>query len=144
MGDWCRIEDLRWLADKFMYVLKNEMEKDVRCVNAKEAGEVADIIKDLYEAECLYNKGLYYKSLSESVERADEEDRYGYSPEKAKVIKDHYNRMMPLSKENDNKKPHEHAMDDISNLREMWKIADVEQKRKIKAEITKLSSEMTI
>lgn len=64
--------------------VKTETQKGVHSTNAKELGEVIDMIKDLAEAEKCCMEAHYYETVSEAMEDYEEnmgeEGRYGYNP----------------------------------------------------------------
>ena len=56
------IERMKYLQEKLTELVE---EQDVRCANAKQFGEVVDMIKDLSEA-------IYYSVITKSMEEAEE------------------------------------------------------------------------
>lgn len=65
-----------YVADKLLCALESELNDGLESVNVKEAGEVVDMIKDLYEADKYCKEAKYYKSVTDAME---ENERYGYN-----------------------------------------------------------------
>lgn len=65
--------------------LKEEANGGKECFDTKSCGDVSDIIKDLAEAEEKCYKAMYYKSIVDAMEKADERpmpyeyENYGYN-----------------------------------------------------------------
>lgn len=72
----CDIEELNC---RLICKLKCEFEKGLDCVNAAEAGEVTDMIKDLAETKRNLCEAIYYETVTEAMEEAGH-DHYGYNP----------------------------------------------------------------
>lgn len=72
------IERLKSLKERAMALAEQGINQDVSCIDAKELGEVIDIIKDLSEA-------VYYCKITEAMDKTDEEEKYmqKYLPEMA-------------------------------------------------------------
>lgn len=70
------------LKEKYTEWFEMASAKGPESIDAKEAGEVADIIKDLAEAERNCREACYYKTVTEAMEEHDdgEYERYGYNP----------------------------------------------------------------
>lgn len=73
-------EEICELKEKLTEWLEEEFEKGKEHVDAKEAGEVVDMIKDLAEAEEKAWKAMYYELISVAMTEAgeDHKSRYGY------------------------------------------------------------------
>lgn len=183
--------------------LKHATEQGLANLDTHEAGEVADIIKDLSEAEKNEWESCYYKKILEAME-SSEADRYGYIPPEMTRMgrqgrqrenikrwvrdpdmfeQDLEDRMgytpnwrrIPSSQsydtEHDNRygKPYreyldsrrhytetksqvdkdamdmhanEHLMDVMNTIREIYKGADPDQRKRMKSDLTKLVGEM--
>lgn len=78
-NDWSKLEELSELKDKFMRELCSAADKGLETLDAAEAGEVADIIKDLAEAKKLCLEAEYYETVIEAMNDG-ESPRYGYNP----------------------------------------------------------------
>lgn len=65
------------MKDRLISCLKSSMDAGIENVDTHEAYEVADIIKDLAEAEKLCRESEYYKTVTKAMEEG-EEPRYGY------------------------------------------------------------------
>lgn len=209
------LEKICALLDIMTDGLKNAANHGLDSLDTHEAGEVADIIKDLSEAkknfteaeknewESCYYAGIV-KAMKDAEERGDEEDRYGYIPPEMSRIgrqgrqrenikrwvrdpdmfeQDLEDRMgytpnwrrIPSSQsydtEHDNRygKPYreyldsrrhytetksqvdkdamdmhanEHLMDVMNTIREIYKGADPDQRKRMKSDLTKLVGEM--
>lgn len=74
-------EQICALKKDFIKLLDNELHtKGVDDINAKDCGEVADMIKDLAEAEKSCMEACYYKKIIHAMEEAEEDDdRMGYN-----------------------------------------------------------------
>lgn len=69
-----KLETVTEMKNKLITKLNAEMDKGFECLDAKEAGEVTDMIKDLAEAEEKCMKALYYKSIVEAMHEYGESD----------------------------------------------------------------------
>lgn len=183
--------------------LKHATEQGLANLDTHEAGEVADIIKDLSEAEKNEWESCYYKKILEAME-SSEADRYGYIPPEMSRMgrqgrqrenikrwvrdpdmfeQDLEDRMgytpnwrrihssQSYDTEHDNRygKPYreyldsrrhytetksqvdkdamdmhanEHLMDVMNTIREIYKGADPDQRKRMKSDLTKLVGEM--
>lgn len=72
--------EIECLEEKLCGALKCELDKGLEHVEVHEAGEIVDMIKDLAEAEKYCHEACYYKSVHEAMEKAGEENRYGWTP----------------------------------------------------------------
>jgi len=68
------LEPIKDMCKKLEEVVKHELGKGIENVDAKELGEVVDMIKDLYEAKEKIVKACYYKGVLEAMEEHDFED----------------------------------------------------------------------
>lgn len=74
-----KIDAVCEIFDTMLSCFKSEVSNGVMNVDAKEAGEVADIIKDMSETEKNLYEAHYYKLLSEAMEEKSKGDyRMGY------------------------------------------------------------------
>lgn len=65
--------------DQLLEAFKAKLSEGIAAMDAEEAGEVVDMIKDLAEADKACWEACYYKSIVEAMEKADEEsERMGY------------------------------------------------------------------
>lgn len=65
---------IKKLCEKLIDSVNHELDKGVENVDAKELGEVIDMIKDLYEAKKEMYEACYYKQIMEAMEEHDFED----------------------------------------------------------------------
>ena len=65
---------IKKMCEKLMDSVNHELDKGVENVDAKELGEVIDMIKDLYEAKKEMYEACYYKQIMEAMEEYDFED----------------------------------------------------------------------
>lgn len=68
------LEPIKDMCKKLEEAVKHELSKGIENVDAKELGEVVDMIKDLYEAKEKIVKACYYKSVIQAMEEHDFED----------------------------------------------------------------------
>ena len=68
------LEPIKDMCKKLEESVKHELSKGIENVDAKELGEVVDMIKDLYEAKEKMVKACYYKQIMEAMEEHDFED----------------------------------------------------------------------
>lgn len=70
------MERLRSMKERAMLLAETGLNQDISCIDAKELGEVIDIVKDMEEA-------IYYCSIIEAMEKTDNEEEYlkKYLPE---------------------------------------------------------------
>lgn len=74
-----KLEKVKALKEKIFECFKSEVDtKGFECMNAEEAGEVVDMIKDLAETERNCMEALYYEKVVEAMVSYDE-PRYGES-----------------------------------------------------------------
>lgn len=182
--------------------------KGVEKLDTKEAGEVADIIKDLAEAKKSCWEACYYEKIVDAMEKAGDEeegmyDRYGYvpptagrrakersyirrwmrdpetfegdmdegmwrsgyTPNRSSMRRDdgnmsgddrygkpykeyldarrHYTESKsPRDKEEMEMHANEHLMDAMGTIREIYKSAEPDLRKRMKADLTKLVGEM--
>lgn len=72
------IEKICKMMDKFVDCFDSYISEGMDNVDTKEAGEVADIIKDLAEAKRNYFEGCYYETVVKAMKEG-REPRYGYN-----------------------------------------------------------------
>lgn len=195
-------EKLRPICDikeRMTSALKTELDKGIEHLNAKEAGEVADIIKDLAETEKYCFEACYYKTVIDAMEEGkdpewendrmgympsdrnwkrmrkpmvdqepyiqsylddqedridkspdrrwdkDGDDRYGKSYQEYQMAKRHYTRTnSPEDKDAMESFANKHVSDAITTIRDIWKNADPELRRRMKMDLTNLTNEMTV
>lgn len=68
------LEPIKDMCKKLEESVKHELSKGIENVDAKELGEVVDMIKDLYEAKEKIVKACYYKGVLEAMEEHGFED----------------------------------------------------------------------
>lgn len=68
------LEPIKKMCETLEDAAKHELSKGIENVDAKELGEVVDMIKDLYEAKEKIVKACYYKGVLEAMEEHDFED----------------------------------------------------------------------
>lgn len=68
------MEPIKKMCEPLEEAVKHELNKGIENVDAKELGEVVDMIKDLYEAKEKLVKACYYKQIMEAMEEHDFED----------------------------------------------------------------------
>ena len=68
------MEPIKKMCEPLEEAVKHELGKGIENVDAKELGEVVDMIKDLYEAKEKLVKACYYKQIMEAMEEHDFED----------------------------------------------------------------------
>lgn len=68
------LEPIKKMCETLEDAAKHELSKGVENVDAKELGEVVDMIKDLYEAKEKIVKACYYKGILEAMEEHDFDD----------------------------------------------------------------------
>lgn len=68
------MEPIKKMCEPLEEAVKHELSKGIENVDAKELGEVVDMIKDLYEAKEMLVKSCYYKQIMEAMEEHDFED----------------------------------------------------------------------
>lgn len=79
--------DICEMKKRLVEIVKSEFSKGIEQIDAKEMGEVTDMIKDLAEAEKLCKEACYYDSIVDAMEEGSDDPynmRMGYR-----------NRMMP-------------------------------------------------
>lgn len=135
-------------------------------VDTDEAGKVIDMVKDLAEAE-------YYLSIVEAMEhpekskstwtkngeehRPREQDRY--DREDARNVESKHGRIYddymkskryytetksPSQKDEMDAKANEYVGETLTTIRDIWRDADPEMRRRLKAEFVKLVNEMAV
>ena len=73
-------EEICALKKDFIKLVDNEIHsKGVNDINAKDCGEVVDMIKDLAEAEKNCMEACYYQSIVKAMADAEEDDKDGYN-----------------------------------------------------------------
>lgn len=77
-----KVSDICALKDQLISCMKVALSHGYEKINAQEAGEVADMIKDLAEAEEKCWKACYYKSIVGAMEEAElgSDGVHGYNP----------------------------------------------------------------
>lgn len=111
------------MRGEFLDVLESYIERyGFESLSASETGEVVDIIKDLCEAEKDLKKACYYSSVTEAMKR----DAYPSNTEKHHAAE------------------HKDMNAYVSDIRDIWKSADTDTKKKMKAMLVSLTGEMAI
>lgn len=174
-----KMYDLCAMKERLISDLRNYLSRGVEYINAKEAGDVADMIKDLADAEKLCYEACYYKTVIKAMEERDDEydedgpmgynpnrnsstgqytsgrsggrksRRMGYNDRPWKPYMDqepYVNGYLESGRPMGYNEPsHEQNMDrTVSTIKEMWGSATPDQKKQIKAGLTKLMSEMNV
>lgn len=73
-----KIKTLKETKEKLIDALNGKMSMGIENVDAQEAGEVTDMIKDLAEAEKECWEAAYYESVVKAMKDADNGDMKGY------------------------------------------------------------------
>lgn len=75
-------DDICELKKRLIKIVESELNtSSISSIDAKELGEVVDMIKDFAEAEKYCQEACYYQSIVEAMDDAKEEERrMGYSP----------------------------------------------------------------
>lgn len=171
-----------------------EVSGGVDKLNTIEAGQVADIIKDLAEAKKLLCEGWYYHEVAEAMEASEVDDRYGYTPRKighesersyikrwmddpegfeAQMRSDPYMRSEDRRKMRDDRygktyheyldsrkhytetksqadkeememHANEHLMDMMTSVKEIFRSADPDMRKRFKSDLTKFVGELPV
>lgn len=168
-----KMYELCGMKERLISDLRSYLSRGVDYIDAKEAGEVADMIKDLAEAEKLAYEACYYKTVIKAMEDNDDYDedgpmgynsnrssstgrytsgrsrggRMGYNGRPWKPYMDqepYINGYLESGRPMGyNEGSHERSMENtVSTIKEMWGSATPDQKKQIKAGLTKLMSEM--
>ena len=168
------------MKERLFDILNSEMAKGYQNIDAKEAGEVVDMIKDLAETEKCCWEAHYYKTVTDAMLEVDEDPRYGemragyhMNPRinRDRIDYDEWSNRLGYTKNqtgsdirygysgadvrnsysmNDSNSsrygytddPNEKIMKVTESVKEMWKEADPELRKKIKHEMTSLLGEM--
>lgn len=74
-------DDICELKKRLIKIVESELNtSSIGSIDAKELGEVVDMIKDFAEAEKYCQEACYYESIVEAMEESDDKhDRYGYT-----------------------------------------------------------------
>lgn len=64
-------KDIKKICEKLVAAVNHELDKGIDNIEAKELGEVIDMIKDLYEAKEKMVKACYYKQIMEAMEESE-------------------------------------------------------------------------
>lgn len=67
-------KDIKKICETLVGEVEHQLSKGVEQIDAKEMGEVIDMIKDLYEAKEKMVKACYYEQIMEAMEEHDFED----------------------------------------------------------------------
>lgn len=175
--------------------LKHEMDRGVESLDTDEAGKVADMIKDLAEAEyyCAvteamqgydddgsgyrpsrdamgrYSRRRGYEEPDEDTPRStgrhmpvgyrpgdpdmrmenwpdeDEDDRHGRAFREWRRARRHYTEThSEADKQRMREHENEHLAETMATVREMWDDSDPDMRKRMKADLTKLVSEMAV
>lgn len=71
-------QKLATLKDKFYNMIECGANKDYAEIDAKELGEVVDMLKDTFEACYYMNAAKYYETVTDAMEDSDQEDKEMY------------------------------------------------------------------
>lgn len=149
---------------------KEALSGDVESVDAKELGEVVDMIKDIYEAEKDCAKAKYYKTVVKAMDEnsrsssfsyipmidIDEEyDKYPHIPHRdwddqyGRVFNEYRDARKHYTETHSNEdkssmdgKAREHVDSVIVSIREIWNNADPTLRQQMKSQLTSLVNEM--
>ena len=157
------LSDICELKSDLIRSLTSHFGMGLNQVDTDEAGKVVDMIKDLAEAE-------YYISVVEAMDRPEKtkrswthggeeyfphehngEDSRNSDSKHGRIFDDYmkYKRYYtetksPSQKEEMDAKANEYVGETVSTIRDIWRDADPEMRRKLKAEFVKLVNEMNI
>lgn len=67
-------KDIKKICERLTEAVKYELDKGIENVDAKELGEVIDMIKDLYEGKKAVVEACYYKQVMEAMEEYGDEE----------------------------------------------------------------------
>lgn len=163
----CELADMK---ERLISCMKSELAKGLEQVDASEAGEVIDMIKDIAQCEKNCWEAEYYRTVVEAMEEDDDEDdeyemRMGYrKPSKSHRFEGSKYRHRPYTDQmpyidaylNDpqfrenmrmgydlhHKTDSERITDMMANIREIWKRAEPELKTRMKTDFNALIGEM--
>lgn len=162
--------DICKMKERLVEAMCSQMENGMESVDTEEAGQVIDMIKDLAQTEYYCSKADYYETVKEAMKSGESysfEDtdafrrrfKMGYMPEKtwehderySKAYRDwqdarrHYTQSKSTSdKDEMDAHAREHLGDTISSMRDIWKSADTDLKKRMKADLSALVAEMTV
>lgn len=146
--------------------LRNELVENLRTrfalgldqVDTNEAGKVIDMVKDLAEAE-------YYISIVEAMEHPEKSKNTWtrgseeYNREDVRNVESKHGRIYddymkskryytetksPSQKDEMDAKANEYVGETLTTIRDIWRDADPEMRRRLKAEFVKLVNEMNV
>lgn len=72
-----KLKDVKEMKERLLSLCKMELAKNVEEVCTEELGQVIDMVKDLAEVEEKCAKSKYYMTVTEAMEAAEEDPRYG-------------------------------------------------------------------
>lgn len=72
-------EELCELKKRFVKIVEEQLNHGIESIDAKELGEVVDMVKDIAEAEKYVQEACYYESIVKAMEESKEQEgKYGY------------------------------------------------------------------
>lgn len=158
-----KFKDISHLMERFVTAL-SESANDISSLDAHEAGEVADIIKDLAEAKKECAEAEYYISVKTAMdenpmEGMDMVERFGYNPTRMAngrygYISPKVPQSMPSMSQgwyNPNESyrmgyydPEMRLKETVDTLKKMWASADEDTKMHLRKEVKALAEEMNV
>lgn len=137
MSDYI-LEQVCAIKRKAVAWLEDYTKLETSQIDAEELGAVADVVKDLFEAEKYAREACYYKSVTDAMKDTPEGDAH---------IKDVNREYNDKYSENYNMAHRPVAISDrmydtITTARDIWNEADPNNRDKMKTEFRKLVDEM--
>lgn len=146
-----KTRDIRDSKERLVEAFRAKLSNGIESMDAQEAGEVTDMIKDLAEAEKECYEAAYYQKLVEQMEKPEEPMGYddwryasGRFAPKGRGTRDGYN-PYPIWGENmgyDDQRQNDrmgNTVDPIDKMAEMWGQADYETKRRMKSALEEMT-----
>lgn len=149
-----KIKDLKETKEKLVDALKAKLAMGIENVDAQEAGEVTDMIKDLAEAEKECWEAAYYESIVKAMKDADDMKGYddwryasgrfapkgrgtyeGYTPTYPTVYSD----QMGYTDGRMDTRMKGYEGDPMDELAKLWQEADMDTKRRMTAALEEMT-----
>lgn len=130
-------KDIKKICETLVGEVEHQLSKGVEQIDAKEMGEVIDMIKDLYEAKEKMVKACYYEQIMEAMEEHDFEDeedimdegRRGYRGQARSKTSGRYMSRGDGRRSNRGRRGYDEPMGDYEMTPEMYKMYSPEYYR---------------
>lgn len=141
------LADICEMKEELTEFVMGQISDGLHGVDTDELGKAVDMIKDLADAEKLAHEACYYKKVTEAMGDHDHDDDDEHHDPYSK-FREARRRYSKTHSQEDKERMTENATAYLSNamtsIQEIYEAADPDLKKRMKMDLTKLASEMTM